>query len=65
MSKWTRAQTVDVCKECGNDIWPNDVILRARYAIPRLWGIAYVVVTLCQDCGKLYEESQENSGSSS
>lgn len=57
--KWTTAQTVDVCRECGNDIWPAAVILRCRYAVPKYWGILYVMVTLCEDCGKLYEESQE------
>jgi hypothetical protein len=60
---WTKAATVDVCKECGADIFPADVMLRCRYGEPKYWGILYVMVSLCEDCGKLYEESQEPTGS--
>lgn len=59
---WTRAQTVDTCHECGEDIFPADKILRARYAQPKEWGILYTIVTLCEGCGKLYEDSQETTG---
>lgn len=62
MSKWTKAGTVDVCKECGEDIWPAQTILRTRYAQAREGGVLYTIVTLCEDCGKLYEESQTTTG---
>lgn len=51
---WTTAPTVAVCKECGDDIWPADVIFRTDGS-----GNNKVRETLCEDCGKLYLDSQE------
>jgi len=60
---WTKAQTVDVCKECGEDIYPADVILRAQWGVRTTWGILYTIETFCQDCGKIYEEeTKQNAG---
>ena len=50
----------DFCKECGDDIWPGDVILRVLYREPKGHsGWFRTKVTLCKDCGELFKESQE------
>lgn len=57
---WIEAITVDVCKECGSDIFPGEQILRTweREAdIAR--GTRKCRVTFCKDCGELSEESLE------
>jgi len=57
---WTKAATVTVCKECGDDIWPADVIYVTRDLEPRFPGPPRIRrEMLCEDCGKLYLESQE------
>lgn len=56
MWKWLQAITVEVCKECGSDIWPADRVLRACYREPNGLGDR---VILCEGCGELYIESQE------
>lgn len=57
---WTNAITVDVCKECGEDIEPGIRILRTVYRDPSgTGGFYHTRVTLCENCGKLWQESQE------
>lgn len=56
MLLWTKADTVAVCKECGEDIWPAAVILRCHYGTRKVWGVLYTIETLCEDCGKIYEK---------
>jgi hypothetical protein len=61
MLKWTNAQTVDVCKECGSDIWPADRILMAHWGSRMSWGVLYTIEIFCEDCGKIYEtEAKED-----
>lgn len=58
---WTNAVTVDVCKECGEDIEPGAKILRTLYVeAPEVLtrAIHYSRAILCESCGKLYEDSQ-------
>jgi hypothetical protein len=57
---WTKAATVDVCKECGADIWPADVILRAHYGVQMSWGVLYTIETYCKDCGTIYENEAKS-----
>jgi ribosomal protein S27E len=45
------AQTVAICRECGEDIWPGDIVLTTIECRLRL--------IFCEECGKLYVESQE------
>lgn len=52
---WTKAATVDVCKECGGDIWPSAEILRAQWGLRTTWGVLYTVETFCKECGTIYE----------
>lgn len=58
---WTNAITVDVCKECGDDVLPGDVLLRTFYHEPS--GSPPLMrnyrVTLCKGCGELFQESLE------
>lgn len=55
------AETVHVCKECEKDIWPEDTILITQDREPD-YGPGKSRIRreiLCEDCGKLYLESQE------
>jgi hypothetical protein len=59
-SPFSFAGTVAVCKECTVDIWPGDLVLaiHERYVSAR--GSTYIHhEILCEDCGKLYLDSQE------
>lgn len=60
---WTNAVTVDVCSECGDDIWPGDVILITLYrcAPGILWNQHAFMqqCKFCKGCGELYQESME------
>lgn len=57
---WTNAVTVDVCKECGEDIYPGERILRTFYREPDVWfTLSNFRVTLCEGCGELFVESVE------
>ena len=59
---WTNAITIDICKECGSDIFPGDRVLRDFYreAAEVLTGeVKHQLLVYCEDCGKLYEESNE------
>ena len=59
-SPFSFAGTVLVCKECTVDIWPGDLVLivHERYVSAR--GTPYIHnEILCEDCGKLYLDSQE------
>ena len=57
--KWTTAQTVDVCKECGEDIWPAARILRAQWGLRTELGVLYTIETFCEDCGTIYENERK------
>ena len=48
-----------VCNECGDDIWPDDEIMRATYRVSDQGVMKDFRVILCADCGTLYRESQE------
>lgn len=55
------AETVHVCKECEKDIWPGDTILTTQDREPDYEPGNFRIrrEILCEDCGKLYLESQE------
>lgn len=58
---WLKAKAVDVCGECGSDIWPADEIFSTVESGMTGWGAKRYRkrLTLCKDCGTLYEDSQE------
>jgi len=63
-----RACFVEDCHDCGKPINPGDVVMTVTVRSPinsRLFGFASKRVRYCEDCGKLYLESQWKSGSTS
>lgn len=52
-----RAQTVAVCKECAEDIWPGDEVLIIDEREPGNGRQRREIY--CKSCGELYIESQE------
>ena len=55
-----RAETVAVCKECAEDIWPADEVLVVREMYVTGWDQHKRRCEIyCKSCGELYIESQE------